>query len=146
MRTPDDYVPQPPAKKTLFRRGLLVRCPACGDRHVFTSWFRMKPRCDSCGLVFERIAGHWTGAIGISIIISFPLLAIVLIGSIIATAPDIKTTPIVIAGVLVGIFVPLLIFPLTRTLWTALDIMMRPLRADEVDWSAAGENPPNQPD
>ena len=99
----------------------------------------MREQCQHCGLTFERIAGHWTGAIGISIILSFPLLGFVIISGLIATAPDFKVWPIIGAGVFVGIFFPLAIFPLTRTLWTALDIMMRPLRPDEVDWSVAGQ-------
>ncbi len=125
----------------LLKRGLLVQCPACGSRDNFSRWFSMRENCGSCGLVFERIAGHWTGAIGISIILSFPLLAIVLLGGLIATSPDFKVWPIIIAGVAVAVLFPILIFPLTRTLWTALDIMMRPLRADEVDWTVAGGTP-----
>lgn len=101
----------------------------------------MDKQCGSCGLIFERIAGHWTGSIGISIILSFPLLAVVLLGGLIATSPDFKAWPIIIAGVAVAVLFPILIFPLTRTLWTALDIMMRPLRADEVDWTVAGGTP-----
>ncbi len=126
----------------MLKRGLLVQCPACGNRGNFPRWFAMRDQCASCGLTFERIAGHWTGAIGISIILSFPLLAIVLLGGLIATAPDFKVWPIIAAGLAVGVLFPILIFPLTRTLWTALDIMMRPLRADEVDWTVAGGPPP----
>ena len=135
----------PPSRATLLKRGLLVQCPACGGRGNFPGFFSMREQCGACGLTFERIAGHWTGAIGISIILSFPALAIVMVGGLIATAPDFKVWSIIIAGVCVGIFFPILIFPLTRTLWTALDIMMRPLRPDEVDWTVAGGTQPKSP-
>ena len=44
-------------------RAVRLRCPRCGQTPLFTGWFHMHPRCDLCGLVFERAQGYWVGAI-----------------------------------------------------------------------------------
>ncbi len=95
----------------------------------------MKDDCPRCELHFERIEGHWIGAIGINTIVSFGLLALTIAGGLIATFPDFKTTPLIITGILVSILAPTVFFPVSRTLWTAIDISMRPLEDDEADWS-----------
>ncbi len=43
--------------------------------------------------------------------------------------------PIVIAAVVFAVVVPPIIDPFTRTLWTGVDIAMRPLEPHEVDWT-----------
>ena len=40
-----------------------------------------------------------------------------------------------IGHVVLAVVVPVLFYPISRTLWTAIDIAMRPLEAHEVDWS-----------
>lgn len=32
------------------RRGLRLRCPACGKGHVFAGYLKVAPRCEACGL------------------------------------------------------------------------------------------------
>ena len=38
----------------LLIRALAWRCPNCGRRGIFESWFRLKERCPQCGLALER--------------------------------------------------------------------------------------------
>jgi uncharacterized protein (DUF983 family) len=38
-------------------RGLLKRCPKCGEAKIFRRWFTLVARCPRCGLVFEREEG-----------------------------------------------------------------------------------------
>ncbi len=61
-----------------------MACPACGQRGLFRRWFSMAEDCPRCGLHFERIEGHWIGAIGINTIVSFAVLGIVVIVGLIA--------------------------------------------------------------
>ncbi len=94
----------------------------------------MAQECPGCGLHFERIEGHWIGAVGINTILSFVTLAAVLIAGFVSTFPDFKVVPIAVAGVVVAVGAPTAFFPVSRTLWTGIDIAMRPLEAHEVNW------------
>ena len=120
---------------TLLRRGATMACPACGARGHFRHWFQMAERCHRCGLVFERIEGHWIGAIGLNTIVSFGALLVTMIVGVALTIPDIPAVPLTIASLAVAAVVPTLFHPISRTLWTAVDIGMRPLEAHEVDWT-----------
>ncbi len=126
---------RPPSRGRLLRRGLTLACPACGARGHFRWWIRMTERCHRCGLRFERIEGHWIGAIGLNTIVSFGALLVFLIIGVALTLPDIPVGPLVAGNIVVALVVPVLFYPVSRTLWTAVDIAMRPLEADEVDWT-----------
>lgn len=115
-----------------------MRCPACAQRHLFKRWFTMLERCPRCGLVFERIEGHWVGAVGLNTIVSFTTLVLVLAVGVGVTIPDIPVVPLVSVTVAVAVIVPLVFHPVSRTLWTGIDIAMRPLEPFEVDWTKVG--------
>ncbi|MEL6981326.1 MAG: DUF983 domain-containing protein [Actinomycetota bacterium] len=119
----------------LLVRGATLACPACGARGHFRQWIRMSKRCHRCGLEFERIEGHWIGAIGLNTIVSFGALLVFLIVGVALTIPDIPVRPLVLGNIVVALVVPVLFYPASRTLWTAIDVAMRPLEAHEVDWS-----------
>jgi len=36
------------------RRGMMLRCPACGEGHLFTSYLKVAPACDHCGEVLSH--------------------------------------------------------------------------------------------
>lgn len=130
-----------PKTGTLIRRGLFLRCPACGTGGQFSWWVKMNETCGHCGLKFERIEGHWIGAIGINTIVSFGILLGSLIVSFIVTFPDFPVVPLMIGHVVLAVTVPVWFFPISRTLWTAIDIAMRPLEAHEVDWAVIATGP-----
>ncbi|MEM8923791.1 MAG: DUF983 domain-containing protein [Actinomycetota bacterium] len=130
----------PPSRRQLLARGLTRRCPACGQNKLFRRWLIMSEKCPRCGLVFERIEGHWVGAVGLNTIVSFGSLIIILIVGVIATFPDIATVPLVIISVAAAVGVPLAFDPVSRTLWTGIDIAMRPLEPFEVDWTQLQRN------
>lgn len=117
-------------------RALTKGCPACGQRRQFRRWVIMADDCSRCGLHFERIEGHWIGAIGINTIVGFGTLALYLVVSMILTFPDFPVARLMIGGVLVSIIVPTVFYPFSKTVWTAIDIGMRPLAPHEVDWLA----------
>ncbi len=131
---------RPPTRGQLLWRGLTRRCPACGSRGVFRWWLRMSPQCPNCGLTFERIEGHWVGAVGLNTIVSFASLIIILIVGVLATFPDIAVLPLTAFSVGAAIVVPLVFDPISRTLWTGIDIAMRPLEPFEVDWTKLHRN------
>lgn len=124
----------------MLRRGATMACPACGQRRLFRRWFSMVDDCPRCGLHFERIEGHWIGAIGINTIVSFATMGLVVIVGLILTYPD-GSIPLLTAGAAASALIASTAFyPLSKTLWTAIDIAMRPLEAHEVSWGEVEES------
>lgn len=120
--------------RTLLLRGLFGRCPACGSRHLFHRWFTMAERCPNCALLFERVEGHWIGAIGVNTVCVMGLMLIVLATVTFTYFPDSPPiVPLLISQVVIAGLGPLVFFPASRTLWSAMDLLMRPLRPGEVD-------------
>lgn len=117
----------------LLLRGALARCPACGGGSLFRRWFSMAPRCPTCTLRFERVEGHWIGSLGLNTTVVFTVMLIVLLGVSIASYPELPTVPLLVTEVSLALMGPLLFFPSSRTLWTATDLLMRPLRPGEID-------------
>ncbi len=124
--------PEPPTQLRMFGRGLIKRCPVCGQRNLFRRWFRMIERCPRCGLQFERIAGHWSGDLGINTIVSFSVLFLTLIVGFAVTYPDVPGLLLFCIAVGVAIVMPLVFFPFSKSIWLAIDLMMRPPEPGEV--------------
>lgn len=118
---------------TMMLRGLVHRCPACGGKHLFRHWFRMEKRCPTCTLLFERVEGHWIGSIGLNTTVVFGVMLIVLLGGSLAFYPNPPYGVLLISEISLAILGPMLFFPSSRTMWTAMDLLMRPLRPGEID-------------
>lgn len=119
---------------TLMVRGLFGKCPICGSWKSFNKWFTMKERCPRCSFKFERIEGHWIGAIAANTVATMGLMLIILAVATAVAYPDSPPVPPFIALFLVlAILGPIVFFPSSRTLWSAIDLLMRPLKYGEVD-------------
>jgi uncharacterized protein (DUF983 family) len=116
----------------IFGRGLLGRCPNCGQRHIFRRWLQMVDRCPNCGLFYEREEGYWTGAIAINTIVTELIFAIVLVVGVVWTWPDIPIKPILIIAVVLNGTFPLFFYPYSKTIWVALDLVLHPLEEREL--------------
>ena len=117
----------------LLGRGFLRRCPVCGQGGLFHRWFTIVERCPRCSLRFERIEGHWLGALGVNTIVTFVALFAVVVVGLVLSYPDFDAIWVVLlAGVGTAVLVPLLFFGSARTLWTAVDLCMRPLAPGEA--------------
>lgn len=127
--------PKVPSTGRLLIRGLLGRCPACGAGGQHRRLVNINEACSRCGLRFERIEGHFIGAVGVNTIMSLGILAVSMLVSIAVTYPDFPVLKMVLVNVAVAAVAPVVFFPLSRMLWTGIDIAMRPLAPDEVDWS-----------
>jgi hypothetical protein len=65
-------------------------------------------------------------------IVTFGLLGVVLLVGSILTYPDLAVVPMLAAAVVVTVVVPILFYPVSYTLWAAIDLTMRPLEPAEV--------------
>ena len=122
-----------PSVGTAFWRALRLRCAWCGSRRTFIRrWLGKYERCRTCGLRWRREEGFEFGAVALNTVITFAALAIgLLIGSILSY-PDIAVRPIIFALIGVAILMPVAIYPLTFTLWFAIDVLSHPPSTDEL--------------
>lgn len=92
----------------------------------------MDPRCARCGYRYERQPGFSLGATTMNTIVTFGLIAVVIVVGMIATFPDIAVVPILVVAVAVAVVVPIAFYPISYTAWAAIDLAMRPLEPPEV--------------
>ena len=128
----------------MLARGLARRCPVCGQGGLFTSWFSLAERCPRCGLRFERIEGHWLGAVGLNTIVSFSVLFVVVVAALVASHPEYDPVPLAVAATSAAVIVPLAFYPSSKTAWTAIDLAMRPLEPGEADTTTRSGGVPGQ--
>jgi uncharacterized protein (DUF983 family) len=122
-----------PSKSKMLFRGFTGRCAICGASRLTRSWIRVEPRCKRCNFPIERNEGHFVGAVGMNTIVTFgTILLTVLIGAGI-TAPDIPVGKLSIITVAIALGVSIFFFPISKTLWSAVDAMMVDLKPGEVD-------------
>jgi hypothetical protein len=91
----------------------------------------MVERCPRCDYTFEREEGFFLGAYVINIGISQLTAVLFIAVAIIVTLPDPPVGKLVIIGVAVVAVTPFVVYPFTKTIWTAFDMIMHP---DCLDW------------
>jgi uncharacterized protein (DUF983 family) len=114
-------------------RGAICRCPRCGTSGVFASWFRLRDRCPGCGIRFEREEGFWLGGYVINFATGeagIVVLLAVLIGMVV-NGHHINAALFIGLGLGIAVAGPVLTFPPSRTVWSAVDLIMRPLSPEE---------------
>jgi uncharacterized protein (DUF983 family) len=135
---------------TLFVRALGKRCPRCGRGAIFSSYFRMNPRCGECGAVFWVDEGEWLGAFVIdwafatgTAIVVWAALELAL-----ASIPQLVEVAMISVCVMASLFTT---FPWSRSFWTVFLYLTgvmgeRPARAqDNAEAAPPGVLPPPSP-
>ena len=112
-------------------RGFWRRCPLCGSGHCFEGWFTKKDRCPRCNFPLRREEGHWIGALGMNTVVTFGLLLVTIGVSVALTWEDRSGVAIFLPAFLVAGLTPVLFFGSSQTLWSAIDLAMRPLEPDD---------------
>lgn len=102
----------------------------------------MVDRCPECSFMFERLEGHWIGAIAINTVAVIGLMLAMIVGTMIITYPDLLPLQLIPALLVVGALGPFVFYPASKTIWTAVDIWMRPLKHGEVDPRYVVVDPP----
>lgn len=114
---------EPSTIRALFR-GLTKRCPRCGERRLFVERLRIKPRCPRCGLRLEREEGGFLGAMTVNYAVTTLLWVAFLVVWLIVDLPDVHVAPLTIASVVLVAVVPMLFYPFSKTIWTAVDYLV----------------------
>jgi uncharacterized protein (DUF983 family) len=136
-RDPNARVPVSPLGTRLWRAARL-RCPVCGGGGVLQGWMKLKTRCPTCGVRLER-GEHdfFLGAMMFNIALAEGVLALVLVGVLVAMWPKVPWTALEIGGPLLMIAAPFAFYPFSQTVWLAFDLLLRPLTREELDWHHA---------
>ena len=110
---------------TFLKRGLLLRCPVCGQGHLFKGVFKMNEYCPVCDFRFEREEGYFSSAMAINLIISE--LVITAFAIPLAANQAIPILTILLWGAPLAILLPFLLFRHSRSLWMAMDHYLHPV-------------------
>jgi Uncharacterized protein conserved in bacteria len=126
--------PVRPTLGTLVRRALLLRCPRCGARGIWQSWFRMKHACPTCGQVFERGESHdfFIGAYLINLVVAESTAVIVAAVMWIALGSRVSFNVLWGASMALAVVMPVIFYPFSRELWLAFDLYFRPTEAGDM--------------
>jgi uncharacterized protein (DUF983 family) len=117
-----------PTRPRLLARGLSRRCPWCGDRRAyFVGWFKRVERCRRCGHGYRRGDHAFElGAVTANIMLTFLAILITILVAVVVTLPDFDVWWVVGPAAAVAVLGPVLFYPISFTLWQAIDLWMRP--------------------
>jgi uncharacterized protein (DUF983 family) len=127
-----------PTRPQLLARGITRRCGWCGDRKAFfVGWFKRRETCRACGHAYRRgDEAFELGAVTANIILTFLGVMLTMLILVVATAPDVPVLGVALGAAAVGLIGPALFYPVSFTLWQAVDLWMRRPTAAEL----AGES------
>lgn len=109
----------------LLWRALGLRCPRCGVGKLYRRGYTMNMSCGSCGWVFEREEGYWTGAMAVNLIVTEALIFAAIFPLLIFQAPLALTLTL---GLALAILTPFLFYWHSKAFWMAMDFMMHPVK------------------
>ncbi len=108
----------------LLWRALRLRCPRCGVGALYRRGYTMYDSCGSCGWVFEREEGYWTGAMAVNLVVTEGLIFAAIFPPLILQAPLALTLTL---GLGLAILTPFLFYWHSKAFWMAMDFMMHPV-------------------
>jgi uncharacterized protein (DUF983 family) len=123
----------------LFGRAFLLRCPHCGKGPVLAHWLELRVKCGTCGLRLQR--GEHDAFTG-SMFILFTLVGLAGYAVIVLTLAMTKETPwgLLQYGLpVLALLLLVVLFPFSKLLWLAFDLMLRPVTPEELEWHRAAD-------
>ena len=99
------------------------------------SWFTIDERCTACGLRFERGRDdehdYWLGAYTLNFILTEIVFALGLLITMLATWPDPPWRLILYGGAIVMVVTPIVLYPMSKAMWLAIDLVFRPAQPED---------------
>ncbi|WP_420622619.1 hypothetical protein [Candidatus Poriferisodalis sp.] len=77
--------------------------------------------------------GHWLGAVAVNTVVSAAAVLATVVAAMLVWGTDISRSLLLALAAPVGVLVPVLFDPVSRTLWTAIDALMRPPSPSDFD-------------
>ena len=117
-------------------RGCLKRCPNCGGKNIFKTFWTLRQHCPSCGMIFERDAGYGTGGMIVNTAVTIAAFLLIFVGVMVVTWPNVPWTATLIGTIAVNAMLPVVFYPWSKTIFLALDLSVRALSAEELTSAA----------
>jgi uncharacterized protein (DUF983 family) len=123
----DEY-PHPPTRRMLWR-GLRRRCPLCGSGQLFRNWIHPHPACPRCQLKLDRgESDFFLGSYTLNFLVAELVVVAFLVIAVLATWPAVPWDALLWVGAPLVVLSPILFYPVSRTVWLAIDLTLRPPR------------------
>lgn len=98
-------------------------------------WLRMRERCPRCGLRVERgERDYFIGSMMFNLVLAELLFAAIFVATLVGTWPDVPWDTLEWAAPLLMLAAPLVLFPFSKLVWLAFDVMFRPVSEAELEW------------
>jgi uncharacterized protein (DUF983 family) len=118
---------------TVLGRAVRLKCPNCGGGPVLQQWFKMRARCGNCRLAIERgERDYFIGSMMFNLVVSETLFAIGLIATLVIRWPNVPWDTLQWAAPLAMAAAPFALFPFSKLAWLGFDILLRPVRPEEL--------------
>lgn len=120
---------------------LARRCPECGSGNVFRTYLHQREKCPACGLQLDRgERDFFIGAYTINLIVAEMLVFFGGIAVLRLTWPDVPWDGLMYGLATLMVIAPIVLYPVSRQLWLATDLIFRPSEAaDFGDGQAGGQ-------
>jgi uncharacterized protein (DUF983 family) len=126
-------------------RALRLRCPVCGRGALFRGFLQPRERCPACGFRLEREDGYYLGAMLLNVIVAELLFVVGFAIALLRTWPNPPWTLLTVVSMVGVALLPILLYPFSRSVWLAPDLVVQPPRAEEFDAPPAAPTPDEQP-
>ena len=120
-------------------RAARLRCPHCGRAPVLTgwrpgrAWGAMRERCIDCGFRYERSDDrYFGGAMFINLMTAELLFAISFVAAVCYSWPNVPWDALTYGGAVAMLLLPILMYPISKILWLAVDVLVRPVQQSEL--------------
>jgi uncharacterized protein (DUF983 family) len=121
---------------SILGRALLRRCPNCGSAGIFRSYLHQADSCPSCGLRLDRgERDFFIGAYTINLIVAELIVFFGGILVLLRTWPDVPWTGLMWGLAALMVAAPVLLYPLSRQVWLAFDLIFRPAEPSDFEGS-----------
>ena len=126
----------------LMWRAIRLRCPNCGSRGVLKSWFTLNTQCRSCGIRFERgeSQDYFLGGMMFNIILAEFIFAVGFVTTLVVMWPDVPWDNLEYILAACAIAAPIILYPFSRVIWLAFDLLLRPVTPEEMQWHRESGN------
>ena len=134
-RTTDSPLHLPSASDAfrLARRVIRLRCPHCGKGAVMKWSGAVHHRCQECNFRFERSdENYFSGAMFFGLLMGEFLFGIVLLITVVSMWPNVPWDTMTWAIPLGVLLVMVFLIPVSRVVWLAVDIFVRPVQPHEL--------------
>ncbi|MDQ2668907.1 MAG: DUF983 domain-containing protein [Gemmatimonadota bacterium] len=134
-RTTESALDMPSVSRALLlaSRALRLRCPNCGNGRVLKGFNEVHDRCTSCTFRYCRSDDdYFSGAMFFGLMIGETMAVLVIGAAIWITYPNVPWTFFQYAIPVVLLLVMIVLFPISRVVWLAIDVLLRPVEASET--------------